>query len=420
MRETVWTNRIIGQGSKPASQFLANPQNPRTHPPNQRAAVKGSLDELGWVQNVIEGASGYLIDGHERVWQALQNGDAEVPFIQVDLSPEEERLALAILDPISALAETDRDQLDALLREVSTGDEALQKMLAELAKDAGLYVDKSKVEDPGAQIDRAEELREKWQTASGQLWKIGRHRLLCGDSTKAEDVARLMGGEKAQMMFTDPPYGVDYTGGHFHSGDVNIKRERSRLDGDKSSALYAIFLPIVLPYVDGPCYMWFASSEGYEVFKSLHENACEIHALIIWNKINATYAAMNAQYKQRHEPCLYFKPNKATLRWVGASDEATIWEIKRDARNEWHPTQKPVELAFKAIKNHDASLIVDVFTGSASTMVAAEQTGRICYGMEIEPKYVAVALERLSGMGLEPRLIATPTAALQGSGARDG
>lgn len=129
-----WANRIIGQGVKPASQFLANPANFRRHPPKQRAAVNASLKQLGWLQNVIENTvTGNLIDGHERVWQALQNGDADVPYIQVDLSPEEERLALAVYDPISALAETDSEQLNALLSEVQTEEPALQELLAELA-----------------------------------------------------------------------------------------------------------------------------------------------------------------------------------------------------------------------------------------------------------------------------------------------
>jgi hypothetical protein len=134
-----WQNRIVGQGVKPASEFLANPRNFRTHPPAQRAAVAGSLAELGWIQTVIENIrTGNLIDGHERIWQALQHGDAPVPFVQVDLSEQEEALALAVFDPISTMAGTDPAKLDELLREVSTGEAALQEMLANLAESAGL------------------------------------------------------------------------------------------------------------------------------------------------------------------------------------------------------------------------------------------------------------------------------------------
>jgi DNA modification methylase len=217
---------------------------------------------------------------------------------------------------------------------------------------------------------------------------------MCGDSTSADDVARLMRGEKAEMMFTDPPYGVNYTGGHFHSGDVNVKRKRESLAADDSTEIYFEFLPVALAVVDGPCYVWFAGSKGRDVFNALHENKCELHSLIIWNKTNAKYAAMNSQYKSRHEPCLYFKPKGSTLRWCGASTEATVWDEARDGINEFHPTQKPLALSAKAIKNHDASIVLDLFLGSGSTLIAAEQLDRKCYGMEISPQYCDVIVAR--------------------------
>lgn len=261
----------------------------------------------------------------------------------------------------------------------------------------------------GEMIDRAAELQKKWKVKRGQIWEIGRHRLMCGDSTSKQDAASLMSGKKAEMMFTDPPYGVDYDGGHFHSGDVNIKRERPKLDGDSTAALYGQFLPVALPHVDGPCYMWFAGSKAQDVYNAVSESRCEIHALLIWHKTNATYASMNAQYKQRHEPFLYFKPKGSTLRWIGPSDECTLWEIKRDGVNEWHPTQKPIELAFRAIGNHDASLVVDWFAGSGSTIAASEQRDRTCFAMELEPSYCSVILERLSALGLTPKLTGNET-----------
>jgi DNA modification methylase len=250
--------------------------------------------------------------------------------------------------------------------------------------------------DAEPQIDQAEELNKKWQVKPGDLWKIGAHRLLCGDSTKAADVARVMGREKAEILFTDPPYGVDYDGGHFHSGDVNIKRARTKLGGDTSASLYREFLPVVLPAVDGPCYMWFASSRSFEVYGALHEAGAETHAMIIWNKTNAKYAAMNAQYKQRHEPCVYFKPKGSTLRWSGPTDECTVWDIPRDASNDLHPTQKPIALAKRAIANHSSEIVLDAFAGSGSTLVACENLGRKCRAVEISPAYCAVILERMA------------------------
>jgi DNA-directed RNA polymerase specialized sigma54-like protein len=136
---TEWRNRIIGEGEQPASQFIANPANWRTHPQAQRDAMRGALNEVGWVQRVVVNArTGYLVDGHERVWQALQNGDAPVPYVEVDLSEAEEAYVLATLDPIGAMAAADKEQLDALLREVQSGEAGVQAMLAQLAQDVGI------------------------------------------------------------------------------------------------------------------------------------------------------------------------------------------------------------------------------------------------------------------------------------------
>ena len=137
--KTEWRNRIVGEGEQPASQFVANPANWRVHPQNQRDAMRGALNEVGWVQRVIVNRrTGYLLDGHERVWQALQNGDAPVPYVEVDLDEAEEAYVLATLDPIGAMAQADKEQLDALLREVQSGEAGVQAMLAELAQDTGI------------------------------------------------------------------------------------------------------------------------------------------------------------------------------------------------------------------------------------------------------------------------------------------
>lgn len=137
--KTEWRNRIVGEGEQPASQFVANPANWRVHPQAQRDAMRGALNEVGWVQRVIVNRrTSYLIDGHERVWQALQNGDAPVPYVEVDLDEAEEAYVLATLDPIGAMAQADKEQLDALLREVQSGEAGVQAMLAEVAERAGV------------------------------------------------------------------------------------------------------------------------------------------------------------------------------------------------------------------------------------------------------------------------------------------
>ena len=169
----LFRNRIIGYGTKAADQFEANPLNYRKHPQRQRDAVQASLRELGWIGVVVENRrTGRLIDGHERVWQALQRGE-DVPYIEVDLSEDEERLALAVFDPITNMAETDAAILDDLLREVNTGEAALQALLAEMAEGAGLYGD-AQTGDTEPQVDRAEELRQAWGVESGMMFGLGK------------------------------------------------------------------------------------------------------------------------------------------------------------------------------------------------------------------------------------------------------
>jgi DNA modification methylase len=390
---TLWRNRITRYGEEAPDQLLAHELNYRVHPKAQQDALRGVLNAVGIVQNVIVSErSGKMLDGHLRVELALSDGQPTIPITFVDVDEDEERVILAALDATAAMAGTDQELLDSLIADIRTSDlgQELPEGLVDLLESLSPVPENAGLVDE----DAVPEVPETPVTMANDLWILGSHRLVCGDSTDPECVARLMDGEKADMCFTDPPYGVAYEGGHFHSGDVNIKRKRESLAADGDASIYGEFLPVALPFVDGPCYVWFAHSKAYEVFSALHTNRCETSAVLIWHKTNATYAAMNAQYKQRHEPCVYFKPHGSTLRWTGTSDESTLWEEKRDGQNTFHPTQKPVCLAERAIGNHEVSTVLDLFLGSGSTLIACEKTGRKCYGMELSPDYCDVIISR--------------------------
>lgn len=235
----------------------------------------------------------------------------------------------------------------------------------------------------------------------GDLFEIGEHRLLCGDSTDSDQVARLMNGQKADMVFTDPPYGVSYTGGVIHGNKINTNHKREMLKNDEKD-LYADFIALLPLVIDnGPLYIFYATRNSYEIFKPLHENGIDIMAVIAWIKINTGYADMNSHYKNRYEPCVYAKIGKST-NWIGPTNENTTWEIEKDRDNKLHPTQKPISVPSRAIKNHKANLIMDFFSGSGSTMVAAHQLNRKCYGMELDPKYCQVIIDRM--LKLDPSL----------------
>lgn len=387
---TEWRNRILGSGAEPPDQLLANPANFRIHPKHQQDALAGVLSEVGWVQEVIVNQrTGHLIDGHLRVMLALREGAPFVPCKYVDLSPEEEALILATFDPIAALAVTDNAKLEALLGEVSTGEAAIQAMIDEMAQAAGI-VPGLEPGDGGDDFDTTP-AEGPTRTAVGDLWLIdgGKHRLLVGDCTDPANVARLMGGERAKLIYTDPPYGVDYDGG---------TKVREKLAGDASPDIYGDFLPVLNSVVDerAPLYLWHADKASMPVLQALLANGWECRAQIIWNKNLAQFGALTAQYKQKHEPCWYAHRRGVAPYWYGPTNEVTVWDCDRAVTNEYHPTQKPVALAERAMNNSSThrDIALDLFLGSGATLIAAHRTGRRCYGMEIEPRYADVILRR--------------------------
>lgn len=373
----------------------------------QQQALAGVLGEVGWVQNVIiNDRTGNLIDGHARVTVADRNGETEIPAVWVDLSPEEEALILATIDPLAAMAVTDREQLSALLDEVSTGDAAVQAMLDQLAESAGILSEQPAAEDPGAQIDRAEELCQKWGTARGQLWEIGRHRLLCGDSTNVEDVARLLDGNVPALMVTDPPYGVEYDPAWRNEAAAKGQLAyAARRVGEVANDDRVDWSDAWRLFPGDVAYTWSPPGDHVILTGSALQSAdFGIRNQIIWRKPH--FPISRGHYTYQHEPCWYAVRKGRTAHWIGDHNASTVWDVPLDKNVEGgHSTQKPLECMARPIRNHEGD-VYEPFLGSGTTMVAAEQIGRICYAIEIEPRYVAVALERLSSMGLAPRLAA--------------
>ena len=397
---TPWKNKIVGHGDVDPASLVAHPHNWRLHPQHQQGALSGLIDDIGFIKSVtVNKTSGRIIDGHLRVTLAVRDKQPTIPVEYVDLDEHEESEALASLDPVAAMATADKDSLDIILNDVTTGNADVQQMLADLAAEAGLYFgdEPQTPEAPEAEVDRADELQKKWRTETGQLWTIGEHRLLCGDSTNAEDVARVMDGAKPNLMVTDPPYGVNYEGGIVNA----IKR--TKIVGDDSTDTFNAFTVAASFFKSGAWYIWHAGPDrvAEPIYKKVRESGFESRSLIIWNKTNAHYGAPSAHYCQKHEPCLYAV--KGAALFIGPSNENTIWDIPQPSKNELHPTQKPLECMARPIRNHEGD-VYDPFCGSGTTMVACEQLGRKCYAIEIDPAYVAVILERMSAMGLTPEL----------------
>jgi len=240
-------------------------------------------------------------------------------------------------------------------------------------------------------IDKADELRKKWGVELGQLWQLGEHRIICGDCTDADVVARLMDGEKGELVFTDPPYGVNYEGG---INPVTNKHKRAKLIGDVSGDLYFSGLKALKSACinTAPMYIWFNDSVGKPVYEAVEAIKYTVRSMIVWNKLAPRYGNFMAHYMQKHEVCLYIA--NGNVSWIGANNEVTVWDITQPKNNEFHPTQKPTELAIRAISNHQANIVLDFFSGSGTTLMACETLDRKCRAIDIEPKYIAVTLER--------------------------
>jgi DNA modification methylase len=412
-----WRNRIVAHGQEAPDQILAHPSNWRIHPREQGDALEAVLDEVGWVKAVtVNRRTGFLVDGHLRVMRALARGIPTVPVDYVELSAEEERKILATLDPIAALAVADKEKLELVLAGVQTDQPALAAMLEQLRKSTGLALTNKATPEP--QPERADELLEKWQVRLGELWTIGRHRLLCGDSTDLSSVKQILDGAKPSLMVTDPPYGVEYEPVWRQVAGLGGVKSPAPIRGDDRvdwSAAYKLFPGAIV-------YLWHAGVHVVKVARSLEEAGFVIRSQIVW--VKSYMPISQGAYHWKHEPIFYAvrkghaagwyavrKGEKAP--WRGDRKQTTVWEVEPSKvsglpseleRRTGHASQKPVQLYETPMLNHTkpGDVVYDPFVGSGTAFVAAERLGRVCVGLEIEPRWVAVTLERMAVMGLTP------------------
>ena len=389
----------------PAAELLPNPKNWRTHPAAQQDALRGVLADVGYADALIarETPDGLmLVDGHLR---AETTPDAVVPVLVLDINEAEADLMLATLDPLAAMAGRDDERLTALLATVTSENDTINALLQTLADGyEPLTLLEPAPPDEGFDVsDAVDDVEaddyEPW-VQPGEVWALGDHRIMCGDSTVGPDVDRLMVGELAQLVITDPPYGVDYDGTHLSPGTYfgEGQRKAERLVGDTGVSVYGAMFDILHRITDdnATAFVFFAGAVGLPIYSAVDASEWEIRALIIWAKNHAQFGSMGSQYKTKHEPILYlFKKGRGT-RWFGANNETTVWDYDRASKNEFHITQKPVELFERPMSNHTerGDVVFDGFVGSGTTIIAAERLGRRCYAMDIEPRYCDVAIKR--------------------------
>lgn len=368
-------------------------KNARTHDDTQVSQIAGSIAEFGFVNPILVGDDNVIIAGHGRLMAAQQLGLDTVPVIVLHHLTEAQRRALVIAD-------------NKIAENAGWNDELLKLELEELG-DLGFDLDVigfsdeeldellGNDEQPGeSDEDEIPEVEDEPVSRHGDVWILGDHRLLCGDSTNKQDLDKLMSGELADMAFTDPPYNVDY--GNNAKDKMRGKDRRIMNDnlGDDFYQFLKDALTNLLSVTKGACYIAMSSSELDILQKAFRDAGGKWSTFIVWAK--NTFTLGRSDYQRQYEPILYGWREGNGHFWCGARDQGDVWFFNKPVKNDLHPTMKPVELVERALRNSSKSrdIVLDLFGGSGSTLIACEKTGRAARLIELDPNYVDVIVRR--------------------------
>jgi len=383
----------------PIGDLRPDPANPRRISDQELETLTRSIREFGLIDPIIARREDKMvIGGHQRLLAARKLGYKTVPVVLTDLTVEQAHLLNIALNKISG--SFDQELLARLLKELQEvpdidlslsgfEDDELKKLLKSL--DAGEK--KERIEN--FDLDAAVKAAQSSPVAKmGDIWLLGEHRLACGDSTDREAVQRLMGQAKAAMTFTDPPYNVNYG----ETMKDKIRGNSNKIINDNLGDAFEPFLEKacknMLEFTDGAVYICMSSSELHTLQKAFIAAGGHWATFIIWAK--NTFTIGRSDYQRQYEPILYGWREGVSHYWCRDRDQGDVWQVDKPSSSPLHPTMKPLALIERAIQNSSQSgdKVLDTFLGSGSTLIACERTGRICYGMELEPLYVDIARMR--------------------------
>ena len=373
--------------------------NARTHSPEQINKIRSSLREFGFVNPVIIDRDMNVIAGHGRLEAAKAEGFTEVPCVFIDDMTEAQKKAYILADNRMALdAGWDDDLLKVELEALQGMDFDLgltgfdEKEIADLFAVDG----DSEIEDDDFDLTAA--LEKAAFVEKGDIWTVGRHRLMCGDATDPNDVDKLMGDKKANLIVTDPPYGVSFKS----SSGLTIQND-SMKNEEFYSFLYTAFFNMASHLEKGgAAYVFHADTEGLNFRKAFIDAGFHLAGVCIWVKNSLVLG--RSDYQWQHEPVLYGFLQNGKHPWYSDRKQTTIWNYDKPKRNANHPTSKPLDLLGYPICNssQENAVVIDTFGGSGSTMMACEQTNRVCHMMELDEKYASVILRRAVENGIAP------------------
>ncbi|QOJ31680.1 MAG: site-specific DNA-methyltransferase [Gammaproteobacteria bacterium] len=382
----------------PTAKLVPYARNARTHSDNQVAQIAASIAEFGFTNPILAGSDGVIVAGHGRLAAAQKLGLDLVPVVVLDhLSPTQRRALVIADNRIAENAGWD----DAMLRiEIAAlQDDDFDLSLTGFDADALAELMAGDESDGQGQTDddAMPEMPETPVSRPGDVWLLGGHRLLCGDSTVADSYDRLLDGAPVDMVFTDPPYNVNYANS---AKDKMRGKDRAILNDNLGDGFYDFLLAALTPTIAhcrGGIYVAMSSSELDVLQAAFRAAGGKWSTFIIWAK--NTFTLGRADYQRQYEPILYGWPEGAQRHWCGDRDQGDVWNIRKPQKNDLHPTMKPVELVERAIRNSSrpGNVVLDPFGGSGTTLIAAEKSGRLARLIELDPKYVDVIVRRWQG-----------------------
>jgi len=379
----------------PTEKLVPYARNARTHSEEQVAQIAASIVEFGFTNPILAGSDGVIVAGHGRLAAAQKLGLESVPVVVLDHLTSTQRRALIIADNrIAENAGWDDAMLRIELQSLQEDGFNLDITGFDADALAEIMVGEETTVDGQTEDDAVPEVPVTPISRPGDVWKLGHHRLVCGDATDPKIYEALMADAQADMVFTDPPYNVDYANS---AKDKMRGKDRPILNDNLGDGFYDFLLAALTPMLErcaGATYIAMSSSELDTLQQAFRAAGGKWSTFIIWAK--NTFTLGRADYQRQYEPILYGWPEGQNRHWCGDRDQGDVWNIKKPQKNDLHPTMKPVELVERAIRNstRPGDIVLDPFGGSGTTLIAAEKSGRIGWLIELDPKYVDVIVRR--------------------------
>jgi DNA modification methylase len=378
----------------PLNDLVPYEKNFNRHPRSQIRQIINSIEEFGWTNPILIDKDQGIVAGHGRFEAAKQMGLLDVPVIKLDhLSDTQKRAFLIADNQIQRNSDFDHDLLADELISLREDDFDLDLLGFDEEQLLDILPEETEESGGSSEVDDVPETeKNEFNVERGQVWLLGRHRIICGDATDAEDYQKLMAGEEADLWITDPPYNVSYEG---ETAEKLTIQNDTMEDGDFRGFLKKAFQAAKDCLRPGASfYIWHADSEGYNFRGACFDVDLKIRQCLIWLKDSMVMGRQD--YHSKHEPCLYGWKDGAGHFWNSDRKQTTVLEFIRPKRNDVHPTMKPVDLIAYQMKNNSkkGELVLDCFLGSGTTLMAAEREGRKCYGLQIDPHYCSVIIKR--------------------------